>query len=285
MISTALLGQMNTLRVVRTSPHGLLLDGGERGEILLPNNDAARLATPPPADVEVFLYRDSEDRLIATTTRPKAMAGEFASLQVIGFRPGVGSFLDWGLSKDLLLPLREHQGHVQVGDQVVVRVYVDEKSDRIAATMRYRKWLDDSVPDIEKNHPVRLLIARTTPLGYAAIVENRWIGALFHSDLAGPLAIGSTMRGFIKKIRPDGKLDLALDAAGFGRIKPLGEVILARLREAGGHLPLHDRSSPEEIRQTFECSKKAFKQAVGALYRKHQIELTPSGMKISGRGE
>ncbi len=278
--SMALLGQFNRLTILRQAPPGLYLDGGTHGEILLP----FRYVLPAHhvgGLVEVFVYRDSEDRLVATTETPLAAVGQCASLRVVSTKSGVGAFLDWGLAKDLLLPLREQTRPLREGDRVLALVAIDPKSERIIATARLKRWLDQTPPPFREGQQVRLLLEAETPLGYRAIIEHTHHGLLYHTDLAGPRRIGEWVDGFIRAIRADGKIDLSLDAAGYTRIAPLTERILTQLRAAGGTLPLHDQSSPEEIRDAFGVSKKAFKQALGSLYRDRRILLEPEGIKLA----
>ncbi len=276
------LGKRNRLAIVREATPGCYLDGGDLGEILLPRRYIPENAAPG-AVLDVFVYRDSEDRLVATTEVPLAMVGEFALLRVQGVKPGIGAFLDWGLSKDLLLPRREQVSFPREGGLVVVHVFIDEKSDRIVASERIDRWLDLTPATYTAEQPVNLLIARETPLGYSAIVENSHWGLLYDSELAGPLRIGDRLNGFVRTVRPDGKIDLSLDRSGFARIKPLTAQILEALTAAGGTLPFHDKSTPEEIRTAFGVSKKAFKQALGSLYRNRQIILDSAGSTLPGR--
>jgi predicted RNA-binding protein (virulence factor B family) len=275
----ALLGKRNLLTIVREGPPGIFLDDGEGGEILLPGKYIPA-GSKPGETIEVFVYRDSEDRLVATTETPLAVVGDFAALKVVDVSPSIGAFLDWGLEKDLLLPRREQGGFRRVGERVVVHVFVDEPSQRIVASTRLQRWLDKTPPAYDKDQAVKLLIAGQTPLGYKAVVENRHIGLLYSSELAGPLEVGSLMGGFVKAVRPDGKLDLSLDRSGFARVAPITDQILEALTTAGGHLPYNDESSPDAIRTAFGVSKKAFKQAVGTLYRKRLIELTTDGISL-----
>jgi len=276
------LGKRNRLPVIREAAPGCYLDGGDLGEILLPRRYIPAHAGPGTL-LDVFIYRDSEDRLVATTEIPLAMAGEFALLRVQGVKPGIGAFLDWGLSKDLLLPRREQVSFPREGALVVVRVFIDEKSDRIVASERIDRWIDLTPATYTAEQPVNLLVARETPLGYSAIVESSHWGLLYDSDLAGPLHIGDRLSGFVRAVRPDGKIDLSLDRSGFARIKPLTAKILESLNAAGGALPFHDKSTPGEIREAFGVSKKAFKQAIGSLYRDRQIILDSSRIILSGR--
>jgi len=278
----ALLGRLNTLSIVRPAPPGLYLDGGTHGEILLP-----RRYVPPDAQagqqLEVFVYRDSEDRLVASTDRPFAIVGQCACLRVVSTKPGVGAFLDWGLEKDLLLPLREETRSVRPLDWVVVHLGLDEKSDRIIASARLDRHLDQAPPPFTSDQAVSLLIECETPLGYRAIVEHTHRGLLYRTDLATPLKIGQSLKGFIRTIRPDGKIDLSLQPAGYRRIASVTDQILEKLRAAGGQLPFHDGSSPDEIRAAFGISKKAFKQALGALYRERRVVIDDAGFRISSK--
>ena len=275
----ALIGKRNSLPILRQAPPGLYLDGGPHGEILLPG----RYIQPGWAvggAMDVFVYRDSEDRLVATTETPRAVVGEFAHLRVVSRNPSVGAFLDWGLDKDLLLPLREHATSLRPGDWALVRIALDERSDRIIASARLSRWLDLTPPAYTEAQPVKLIIESETPLGYRAIINHAHTGLLYRAELATPLIIGQALDGFIRTLRPDGKIDLGLDPAGHRRIAPLGEQIIAALRTADGHLPYHDGSSPDEIRAAFGMSKKAFKQAIGVLYRDRRLRIAPDGIRL-----
>ncbi len=275
----AVLGVRNQLPILRETNSGLFLDGAEDGEILLPGRYIPANATPGTL-LDVFLYRDSEDRLVATTETPLAMVGDFATLRVVSLHPDIGAFLDWGLAKDLLLPRREQAGPVRIGQLITVRVFLDERSNRIVASMKLNRWLEKLPPHYRREQPVTIMISNETPLGYNAIVEGRHKGLLYHDSLAAPLRPGETMQAFVSAVRADGKIDLTLDRAGYVRVKPLGDQILQALTEAGGKLPFHDKSSPEEIRAAFGVSKKAFKQALGALYRKKRIALDPTEIRL-----
>ena len=276
----AILGKRNLLTIVREGPPGYFLDDGEGGEILLPGKYIPA-GSKPGETIEVFIYRDSEDRLVATTETPLAMVGDFAALKIVDISPGIGAFLDWGLEKDLLLPRREQGGFRNVGETVVVHVFLDEKSDRIVASTRLQRWLSKAPPAYAKDHPVALLVAGRTPLGYKAVVENLYQGLLYGSELSSPLETGSRLDGFVKAVRPDGKLDLSIDRSGFARVGPITDQILEALKAAGGHLPYNDSSPPDAIRSAFGISKKAFKQAVGTLYRKRLIEIVGEGISLA----
>ncbi len=277
----ATLGKRNLLRAVRQADAGLYLDAQELGEILLP-----RRYLPPDLQrdqlLDVFLYRDSEDRLVATTEQPLACVGEFACMQVKDVNEGAGAFLDWGLAKDLLLPFREQGSPVRVGQRVVVAVCMDEKTDRIIASARIDRHFSREMPALKAGQQVRALVWGKTPLGYNAIVENAFRGLLYHSSLATPLKLGQLLQCYVREVREDRKIDLSLDAAGYARVGPLTEQVLQALRSAGGQLDLDDDSSPAAVRQRFGVSKKAFKQALGALYRDRKITFAKPGIRLSG---
>lgn len=271
------IGEMNDLAVVRGAEFGLYLDGGDFGDILLPNR-----YVPAGWQIDdilsVFVYTDSEDRLVATTEVPYAMAGEFACLQAVEVT-GIGAFLDWGLPKDLLLPLGEMKNRVKPGQYCIVRVFLDEQTGRVAASARINQFLDKSAPDYEEGEEVSLLITDQTDLGYRAIVNNAHWGVLFNSDLAGPLEFGARMKGFVKRVRYDGKIDLTARKFDFKKVTDFLEVIMAKLEAEGGFLPLTDKTDPKYIYEMFGVSKKVFKKAVGALYKERRIVIEEDGIR------
>lgn len=277
----AAIGKQNTLHVTRDTPQGLYLDGGELGEILLPNRYVPRGAVTG-GTIEVFVFRDSEDRLTATTEVPLAMVGDFAVLRVVSVNRQVGAFLDWGLPKDLLLPFGEQDQPVSEGDPVLVYVDLDPKTDRIYATMKLGRHLGGAPPAYAMGQPVDIIIARATPLGYVALVERAHLGLLYHSNLGSTLEIGHKMRAYVGAIRADGKIDLKPDASGYGRVITITDRILDALRANGGRLDLDDDSAPAAIRAELGCSKKAFKQALGALFKKRIIDFTRPGIRLLG---
>jgi hypothetical protein len=281
----AIIGQRNHLSVVRETASGFYLDGGDLGEILLPGSDISG-GPSPRGRVSVFVYRDSEDRLVATTRTPLAMVGDFAFLRVVSVNRSIGAFLDWGLSKDLLLPFREQTRSLQVGHKAVVFVYVDPKTDRIVASMRLNRHVSRDAPAYADGQPVKFLICGRTPLGYDAIVENAHRGLLYHEGLAGPLPVGQMMQGFVRKVREGGKIDLSLDASGYQRVTGLVSRIVEALERSEGRLAFDDSSSPAAIRGAFGVSKGAFKQALGKLYKQRRICFEPPGIRLleTGRG-
>lgn len=275
----AILGRRNTLAIVRASQPGLYLDGGELGEILLPGRYIpANLA--PKQKLDVFVYRDSEDRLVATTEKPHAMVGEFGYMQVKSVNPQIGAFLDWGLAKDLLVPFREQEFPLRAGDWAVVYVGLDVKSNRIIASTRLNRHLNRDTPAYRDGQSVDILVTAKTPLGYNAIVNHAHLGLLYKSQLASALKIGAQLKGFVRTVRPNGKIDLSLDASGYKRVEPLTNLIVAALKMSGGKLAFDDDSSPAVIRQNFNVSKKAFKQALGKLYKSRRIAFTKPGIEL-----
>lgn len=273
------LGKIQKLVIVRESDHGFLLDGGRMGEILLPRREV-----PPEVEqgdeVVVFLSCDSEDRPVATTRFPFCEAGDYAGLRVVDVNRKLGAFLDWGLEKDLLLPYAEQSRPVRCGETVVVRVLVDAKSGRLVATTKLGRYLDKTPPRYAAGEPVSLVVLESTPLGWTAIVEGRHRGLIHANEVHRPLAPGDKMAGFVKAVKEDYKIDLSLEPAGFSRVTGLAERILAALREAGGRLDLGDASAPEAIRERFGTSKKSFKAAVGALYRKGLVAPGPGEIRL-----
>jgi predicted RNA-binding protein (virulence factor B family) len=275
----AIIGRRNVLRVVREAPPGIYLDSGDQQEILLPGRYIPPNAVPEDM-LDVFVYLDSEDRMVATTETPYAMVGEFAYLKVVNVATGIGAFLDWGLAKDLLLPFSEQKIHVRRGHWVTVAIFLDPESGRIVATTRLNRHLSREAPTYAEGQSVSLLVTAKTPLGYNAIVENAHRGLLYHTNLAGPLTLGHKLRGFVRRVRSDGKIDLSLDADGYKRVAPLTDKIILALQANCGRLAYDDASSPQAIRDTFGASKNAFKQALGALYKKRRIRFLQPGIEL-----
>lgn len=273
------LGCYNTLRVIRSAEHGLYLDGLQVGDILFPNRYVPA-GTRIGDEVSVFLYLDSDDRPIATTETPRVQVGEYAALQVMSADGRYGAFLDWGLKKDLFLPRSEQTRSVEPGDWIVVRACVDPRSNRIIATMRLESYLNQTEPSYRKGEAVKLIVVDRTDLGYKAIVENAHWGLLYHTELRIDLYYGQKLDGFVKELREDGKIDLSLDQAGYSRVAPLAERIHAELKAQGGKLPYDDSSSPEDIRRVFGCSKKAYKQAIGSLFKERRIVMLERGIAL-----
>jgi predicted RNA-binding protein (virulence factor B family) len=275
----AIIGKRNTLAVLRHSTPGIYLDGGEHGQILLPNRYVPK-GIAQGDQLEVFVYRDSEDRLVATTETPHVSVGEEATLKVISVNHKLGAFLDWGLAKDLLLPFREQTSPLRLGQDVVVRVYLDERTQRIVASMKLDRHTAPEPPIYRTGQRVEFVITDKTPLGYKALVEGKHSGLLYHDNLSARVAIGQKLTGFVRAVRPDGKTDLSLDQAGYKRMAPLAQRIVQALQRNEGRLAFDDDSPPEAIRQAFGASKKAFKQAIGTLYKARRIRFSKPGIEL-----
>jgi predicted RNA-binding protein (virulence factor B family) len=273
------IGKRHVLVAVQDSASGMYLDGMEQGRILLPNRYVPKSAAIGDR-FDVFVYRDSEDRLVATTEIPRAMVGESATLKVVSVNRQVGAFLDWGLPKDLLLPFREQTAPVRAGQEVTVKVMLDPKSQRIVASMKMDDAAQAETANYRGGQAVDLVITEKTELGYKALVDGRHVGLLYHDRLARPVAIGQSLKGFVRMQRPDGKIDLSLTEAGYRRVAPVADKIVQALQRNGGRLGLDDDSAPESIRQQFGVSKKSFKQALGQLYKARRIAFTKPGIQL-----
>lgn len=273
------IGRYNTLRVIKEVDFGVYLDGEHEGEILMPVRYVP--ANCQVGDfVAVFLYLDSEDRPIATTEQPFAQVGEFAMLRVQSVNK-IGTFLDWGIMKDLLVPFREQKVTMTEGRSYLVYIYVDEETHRIVASAKLNKFLDKTLPDYEVGQEVDLVIESETDLGYKAIVNNRHWGILYENEVFEQLAKGLKVKGYIKKIRTDHKIDLSLHPLGYEKVDPLTQMILDELKKMGGFIAVSDKSDAEEVYRVFGISKKSFKQAIGALYKKRLITLSPDGIRLN----
>lgn len=274
------IGRTNRLRVLKQVDFGLYLDGGELGEILLPRRHVPEGARPGDR-LHVFVYADSEDRLVATTERPRVQVGEAAFLKVKQ-QNNVGTFMDWGLAKDLLVPFNEQAWPMHPGRNSVVYCYLDPATNRIAASTRFNRHLkEDGRADFELGQQVRLLIATRTQLGYKAIIDNSHIGLVFKSDALRELKFGQQLKGYIKAIRAeDGKIDLALQPAGELVRDQLEQRILAYLDAHDGVSTITDASPPKLIYATFDASKVNFKRALGRLKSKGRVEITRARVSL-----
>ena len=276
----AAIGRYNSLQVTKHTDFGLYLDGGADGEILLPKRYIPKGEELEIGDwLNVFVYLDSEDRLIATTQKPKVHVGGFASLKVAEINR-VGLFLDWGLPKDLLLPHSEEKRPLQVGDYCVVYVYLDQRTRRITATARLDRYLDKTPARYASGQEVDLLVVEQTDMGFKAIINNEHWGLIHNNEVFKFLRSGMRERGFIREVRADGKISLSLQPVGREAASSLSEQILAKLREAGGQLPLSDKSSPEQISSLFGVSKGNFKKAIGGLYKQGQIVIEADRIRL-----
>ncbi|WP_094752169.1 CvfB family protein [Psychromonas sp. CD1] len=272
------IGTYNELEIIKEVDFGFYLDGLEEGEILLPRRyatDTMRIGDM----LNVFLYFDSEDRLIATTQRAKAEVNQFCSLKVIDTNR-VGAFLDWGLPKDLLVPFNQQHIPMKEGYGYVVYVYQDDISERLVASSKLDRFLDKTPADYKVGEKVDLLIAGKTDLGFKAIINHQHWGVLFESEVFGDMGIGKHCKGYIKQIRSDGKLDVSLTKVGYAKVDALAERILQSLKQNQGFLPLHDKSRPEQIAKILKMSKANFKKSIGQLYRHKRILIANDGIRL-----
>lgn len=271
-------GKMNRLSIVRDSDFGLIFDGMQLGEILMPKRYVSK-AWKMGEKVEVFVFLDSEDRLTATTQRPKALVGEFALLRCKD-ASRIGAFLDWGLPKDLFVPFREQRVKMRSGESYLVYLYYDKASGRIVASSKLDKYLNSSRRFYKKGEEVDLMVWQKSDLGYKCIINNERWGMVFFNDVFQALERGQRLRGFIKQVRPDGRIDLCLQKPGYEKVTDLTDVILKHLRDNNGFMPITAKTPPQEINARFGVSKKTYKNAIGALYKKRLITVEDEGIRL-----
>ncbi|MBR1594641.1 MAG: GntR family transcriptional regulator [Alloprevotella sp.] len=273
------LGDFNELEILRFTDHGAYLDGGEVGEILMPKAYVRR-EMRPGTRVRVFVYLDQQERLVGTTETPLARVGDYAHLEVAWVNEH-GAFLHWGLMKDLFVPFSEQKRRMEVGESYIVYIYIDPETRRIVATAKVERFLRTAPrADYYRGREVEVLIQQKTPLGFKAIVDNRYMGMLYDDQTYGHYRTGDRMRATVVTLRPDGRLDVAEGKIGKGRFRDFAEELESELREAGGYLPYGDHSTPEEISERFHTSKKTFKRALGQLYRERKVDLLPQGVRL-----
>ncbi len=277
----ALVGRYNSLQVVKHTDFGLYLDGGADGEILLPNRYIPKDIPSEDEDwLNVFVYLDSEDKLLATTEKPKVQVGEFASLKVVEIN-SIGVFLDWGLPKDLLLPYSEEKRELKQGDYCVVHVYLDKRTKRITATARLDRYLDKLPANYSVGQEVNLLVAEETDMGFKAIINNRHWGLIHKNEVFKFLRSGKEEKGYIKELRSDGKIALSLQPIGEQLTSSLHNQILGKLRDNNGVLPVSDKSDPAVISGLFGVSKGNFKKAIGALYKEGKLVIHADRIELT----
>ena len=272
------IGKTYKLKAIKKLDFGVYLDAGDLYEVLLPKRYVPR-DLEMGDEIEVFLYLDSEDRPIATTDIPKAQLGEFAYLNVVDIN-NTGAFLDWGLMKDLFVPFAEQHRPMEVDHSYIVYIYLDKVKGRLTASSKIDKFLDDEKPhDFTPQQAVNLLIANTTDLGFKAIINNSHWGVLFENEVHQRLSFGQRIDGFIKRVRDDGKIDLSLQGGKETRDK-YEKIILSYLKQQGGFAQVHDKSDPKLIADLFGMSKKAFKKAIGSLYKQKIINIEKDGINL-----
>jgi predicted RNA-binding protein (virulence factor B family) len=275
----AQIGRINKLTIKRKRDYGAHLDGGESGDILLPKKYVPAKCRPGD-EVEVFVYVNKEDRLRATTQKPYATVGQFAKLRMVA-NSSAGAFLDWGLQKDLLVPRREQHARMEEGKSYVVYIFLDEKTNRITASAKLDKFLGLEPPDYDEGAEVDLLICDKTDMGYKAVVNNAHWGMIYKNEVFQKLYIGQQLKGYIKKIRADHKIDLRLQQSGYEKIDDISRSILKVIKDHGGRIAVTDKTRPEDIYTLFGVSKKTFKKAIGALYKKRLITMDTNGIKLA----
>lgn len=272
------LGKINILKVIKVTRSGIILDGGTLGEILISEKEVPAHCKVND-DIEVFIYIDSKAKMTATTSKPYAVAGQFALLKV-AVSNSYGAFMDWGLKQNLRVPVSEQKKHMKQGQFYVVFVYNDKKN-HIAASSKLDRFLPKLPVNFKEGRPVDLIIGETTPLGYKAIINKTHVGVLYKNEVFQMLDQGQKVKGFIKKIREDGKIDLSLQKHSAQAFDDLSQSILNTLKENSGSLEVSDKSSPEEIYRLFGVSKKRYKNAIGGLYKKGMIIIEEHSIKLS----
>ncbi len=273
------IGERASLRIVREKPVGVFLDAENLGEILLPRREMP-VEWELESYVDVFIYLDSEDRLVATLKQPRAVPGEFARLKCVA-NTAVGAFLDWGLPKDLLVPFREQKVRMEVGKSYLVKLLVDEESGRLIATTRIARHIDNTPAIYATGDVVDLTVYGKTPMGYKAIINGAHTGLIFANEVFQDLAHGEKLKGYVAAVRADGKVDLTLHPPGRERVDDLEKQIMGELVARGGFLALTDKSPAEEIYEELGVSKRTFKQTLGALMRKRLVTQTDTGIRLN----
>lgn len=271
------IGEYNILKVKKETDFGVFMDGGDQ-EILLPKRYVPK-GTRPGDELEVFLYHDSENRLIVTTDRPYGVAGDIVTLKAVDVTEQ-GAFLDWGLMKDLFVPLSQQLNRMHKGQEYLVRIYIDALTGRIAATEKIDAYLSNEELTVKEMDVVDLIIYRRTDIGLVTIINNKHTGILHKADQVKTYDIGERLKGFVKAIREGNKIDVVPGQAGYKKVEDEAGKILRLLQENDGYLPYHDKSDPEEIVAFFGMSKKTFKMTTGALYKQQKIAFTQTGIQL-----
>lgn len=273
-------GHTYKLTISRISDYGVYLTDGEKNEVLLPNRYTS-LADKAGDEKEVFIYHDSEDRLVATTETPLLRSGETGYLEVVD-KTAHGAFLDWGLhGKDLFLPNRNQQGGILVGHRCIVYLYEDNITGRCVATCKLKSFINNDLVTVEPRQQVQLLVASESPIGYRVIIDNRHWGMLYRNQLFRRVAVGDRMRGYVSRITEDHRIDVSLQQQGYAQVKDSAEVLLQLLHDNGGRLPIGDESDPAEVTRLTEMSKKGFKRALGVLLKQGAVETDGTSIRLT----
>ncbi|WP_282135737.1 CvfB family protein [Seonamhaeicola maritimus] len=272
------LGQINTLEILRETDHGIYLIDNEDKEVLLPNRyvpDSFKIWDK----IDVFVYLDNEERLVATTDIPYIQLGEFALLrcnQVTDY----GAFLDWGLVKELFCPFKEQAFKMKPGGWYLVHCYLDERTDRLAASSKTNRFLSNKELTVKEFDEVELIASHPSDIGWNVIVNKTHIGLIYKDNIFTDISVGDKLKGIVKKVRPGNKLDIALGQIGYRNIEPNAQRILEELEDNSGFINLTDKSNPEAIKEQLQMSKKSFKKALGSLYKQKQILIKPDGIYL-----
>lgn len=273
------LGLINKLRIARDSDYGMYLVDKDDNEVLLPNAYVTK-EMKIGQEIEVFVYKDSEDRIVCTTKQPKILLDQWAFLEVKSVSQ-YGVFMDWGLPKDLMIPYAEQTQEMEEGQKYLVFLTLDEETDRLIGSCKINDFLFFEDVKLEPNQEVECVLYEVSDLGVYCLVDDLYRGLIFHSDIHKNVKVGDTVKGFVKQVREDGKVDISLSPLGYkAQIDPHSELIINKLKENNGYLPFHDKSDPEDINQEFGISKKAFKRAIGNLYKQKLIQLADEGIAL-----
>ena len=272
------LGEYNRLTIVKAVDFGLYLDGGDEGEILLPSRYVPKDCRIGD-ELDVFIYLDNEERIVATTQKPLAKVGDFAYLEVSWVNE-YGAFLHWGPLKDLFCPFREQKMRIEIGESYIVFVYIDRESYRIAASAKIEHYLQKDTPPYTVGTETDLLIWQKTDLGFKVIIDNRYQGLVYEDQIFKRIHTGDRMKGYISQVREDGKLDVTLQPLGYQQARAFSDTLLQYLKNNGGFCDLGDKSDAEDIKRRFQVSKKTFKKAVGDLYKRCLIVLDEQGIRL-----
>lgn len=272
------LGEFHELTMIRETDHGVYLENEEGEEVLLPNKYVPENWREGDK-IRVFIYLDHDERPVATTLEPKIKLDQFEMLKCVEVNK-FGAFLDWGLEKHLFVPFKEQVIPMETGRKYLVFCYLDLETDRLAASSKVHSFLDNTSLTVEPFEEVKLLVSNETDLGFNVIVNQLHLGLIYHDEVFKPLKIGDALKGYIKKIREDNKIDITLQRPGYRSIEPNAQKILDRLKAAGGFIDLTDKSDPEEIKNRLQMSKKSFKKAAGNLYKNREIDIKDDGLHL-----
>ncbi len=270
-------GKYNTLKVVKEVAFGMYLDGGEE-EILLPRRYVPA-GLKPGDEITVFVYHDNEQRLTATTAQPVGEVGDIVMMEAVDITPN-GAFMKWGIMKDVFVPVSQMSSRMTPGNSYFILLFIDEKTGRVTGTEKIDRHLSNNDLTVQENETVDLVVFQKTDIGYKVIINNKHLGVLHFNEVFQELEVGAKLKGFIKHIRPDNKIDVSLGTRGYEKVETEESRLLTMLANNNGYLPYNDKSDPAEIYAFFGVSKKTFKMTLGALYKKRKISFTQTGIKL-----